>query len=598
MKAKITKIISAFLCMVIVFSICCTGSAAAENKSEAITAMSIKDDDYVPTLKTFVEYVSDPLMWIESLQLLSGVFDGLSTPTSLDSFAANIMKVLYNVLNAVVEKLVQVICAFYPDPNEWEPIENYTGENFLQGRETYQTTAKQGNYWSLGYSSRSVLPEDAENGSYFIGRDLMNKKAIGVYDDQRIRVTVIDDNSGEGAVVLGAIDALGITSTDVRSIREGVSNYCKENNIKVASINITATHAHSVLDTQGVSTQFIYKFLGNMVNNELSLFEELPFLQAPTHFKEYFVKQSIIAVEEAFEDVESGSMYFAQIDASEYIKDKRGLVAKEDIPKIASLYFEPDSGSESTYIADISCHPTSFSASNGYIGSDYIYYLDEYIKENTGSNLLMIQGAVGQLSRDNVDPDTSEMDKYESMGAQTKLLGQRFGELIISAEYSQELDPILNARHKDIFISAENSILVLACEVKLVNNKVYKTGNKSGDVTMASEIGYLEFGHRVGFALFPGEFYPEVFWGDDIIGGTNWDGSDWPYNSLANSVDGIDVYAVSLANDAIGYVLTDNNFAFMGHILGDGIADETLSAGKHMGSFLVSNYLDLIDELK
>ena len=65
--------------------------------------------------------------------------------------------------------------------------------------------------------------------------------------------------------------------------------------------------------------------------------------------------------------MESGSLYYDSIDASEFIKDKRGLVSKEDIPEIASLYFVPDSGSEDTYIADITCHPTSFSASNGLV---------------------------------------------------------------------------------------------------------------------------------------------------------------------------------------------------------------------------------------
>ena len=115
---------------------------------------------------------------------------------------------------------------------------------------------------------------------------------------------------------------------------------------------------------------------------------------------------------------------------------------------------------------------------------------------------------------------------------------------------------------------------------------------------MASEIGYLEFGHKIGFAMFPGELYPEVFWGTGITNNTAWDGTEWQYDSLKNSVDGVDVYAISLANDATGYVLTDNNFAFMGHIIGDGIADEVLSAGKHIGSYLVGKYFDLIKEFE
>ena len=63
-------------------------------------------------------------------------------------------------------------------------------------------------------------------------------------------------------------------------------------------------------------------------------------------------------------------------------------------------------------------------------------------------------------------------------------------------------------------------------------------------------------------------------------------------------VDGVKTYAVSLTNDAIGYVLTDNNFAFMGHIIGEGIADETLSVGKHTGSYLVTEYYELLESLE
>lgn len=592
MKKSFTKIISLFLCLALVFSIGCTGVYATENVEE--TPIVETEQVEQSTLESFVDYVSDPMMWIESLSLLEGTFSGLSSDLS---FADNLMKVLYNVLNAVVEKLVQVICAFYPTPSNWESLADYDSDEvgFMDGRDTYQTSAADGSYWSLGYASRSLIPEDIDSGEYFLGRDLMNKEALGVYDDMRIRVAVVDDNSGEGAVVIGAIDCLGVTSTDVRSIRKGVKTYCEEQGIDVASINITATHAHSTLDTQGVSTQFFYKLAGNLINNELELVDELPFLEAPTYFKKYFVEQSIIAVEEAFEDVEKGKLYYSSIDCSDIVKDKRDLIAKEDLPEIASLYFVPDSGSEATYIADVTCHPTSFSASNNLVGSDYIYYLDEYIKEKTGSNLVMVQGAVGQISRD-IEADETGLTEYESKGAAARTLGRAFGEYIVNADYSEELAPVLNAVHREIVITPENSILVLACEVKLVNNRVFV--DEDGNALMPSEMGYLEFGNRVGFALFPAELYPEVFWGHEITGYTNWDGTEWPYESLATAVDGVDIYAVSLANDALGYVLTDNNFAFMGHIIGEGIADETLSVGKHMGSYLVSEYYAMIEEMK
>lgn len=575
MKNKVKRLLSVFMCLCLIFSFCSIGSFAQNKNSFSVQTSN-------------------------NTEAASGLaFFANADPTEFfDSMLSRLTKVMYNFLNVFTEKIVEAICSAYPDPSDWGGVDDIDSEFFLPGREKYQTSAQDGNYWSLGYASKSILPDNVTNGSYYIGRDLTNRKAIGVYDDQRIRVSVIDDNSGEGAVVLGVIDALGVTSTDVRSIRKGVLEYCEKNNIKVASINITSTHAHSVLDTQGVSTEFFYKLAGNFINNKYQIFDELPFLEAPTYFKEFFISRSIEAIEEAFENRESGKMYFGETDAGNFIRDKRGLIAKEDIPKIATLYFAPSNGGTATYISDISCHPTSFEANNLYVGSDYIYYLDRYIKEKTGANFMMVQGAVGQLSRDNIDVDTSAMSEYDAMGAITKKLGETFGQIIIDGDYSYELPPILNAKHKELFISPENSVLILACETKLVNNKVYRTGEGVRDVIIASEIGYLEFGHKIGFAMFPGELYPEVFWGTGITNNTAWDGTEWQYDSLKNSVDGVDVYAISLANDATGYVLTDNNFAFMGHIIGDGIADEVLSAGKHTGSYLVGKYFDLIKEFE
>ena len=523
--------------------------------------------------------------------------------TSVVSFAAetqgasvgeSIAKGFYNTLNKVVESLVSTICKIYPNPADWQPLSEYDGEEvgFMAGRETYQTEAADGAYWSLGYASRSVLPEDVDDAKYNLGRDLTNKIAQGVYDDQRIRVAVIDDNSGEGAVVLGAIDCLGVTSTDTRAIRKAVVEYCEEQGIKVASINISATHAHSALDTQGVSTGFATKLFLGFAYNIMGKTESVPGMETADYFKQYFVAQSIEAVKEAFADMESGKLYFDEIDFSEFIKDKRDLIAKEDIPATAALYFVPDSGSEATYITDITCHATSFSAGNGLVGSDYIYYMDQYIKEQTGANLVMVPGAVGQMSRE-IEVDTTGMTEWEDMGASAKALGTEFGKLVLAADFSEELAPVLNATHKEIFITPENSILVLACEIRLVNNKVFVDEN--GNALMPSEMGYVEFGNRFALALFPGELYPEVFWDDEITNGTTWDDATWNYDSLGNAVEGVAIYPVSITNDALGYVLTDNNFAFMGHIIGEEIADEVLSVGKHMGSFLVDEYYDMLD---
>lgn len=331
MKKSILKIISVILSIALVFSVGCTGVSAA-------------DTTELPSKEIIGETATDTA--ISGVQTIGGLFAGMEELDSGEAFLNNFLKVLYNMLNVLVEVLVQAIRVIYPDPANWKDVADHSTDAFLEGRNEYKTSADAGNFWSLGYSSRSLIPDDFESGKYYLGRDLMNKKAEGIYDDMRIRAAVLDDNSGDGAVVLAAIDSLGVTSTDVRAIRAGVLDYCKKNGIAVSSINVVSTHAHSALDTQGVSTEFFYKLFASSIQNLLGLEGNLPFMEAPAYFKQYFVEQSIIAINEAFDDMESGSLYYDTIDASEYIKDKRGLVSKEDIPEFASLYFVPDSGSE------------------------------------------------------------------------------------------------------------------------------------------------------------------------------------------------------------------------------------------------------------
>lgn len=582
MKKKFRKLISILVCLSLIITIGSTAVCAADG--EEVTAPTSTTQEQVTELAgELVSLTTDTV---------KGLFAGMAPLNSWDNFLDNVMKVLYNLLNVIVEVLVKSICTVYPNPSDWKQMAD-NNEIILKGDDIYRTAAAQGSRWSLGYASRSLVPEDIDSGKYNLGRDLNNKPAKGVYDDMRIRVSVIDDNSGDGASVFGAIDCLGVTAADVRSIRKGVLDYCAKKGFDVSTVDISATHCHSALDTQGVSTQFFYKLFANFFNNFFGIFTELPGLESATYFKNYFIEQSILAVEEAFADVEDGRLFYDVIDSSAYVKDKRHLVAPEKLPPIVALKFVPDSGSEDTYICNITCHPTSFSANNGLVTGDYIYYADKYIKEQTGANLIIVQGALGQVSRE-IDVDYTGLTEYEQMSAQSDYLGKLVGADVIGAAYTKELAPILNVRHEELMIYPENSILTLACEIKLVNNPVYYTDK---GCAISSEIGYMEFGHEVGFAMFPGELYPETFWGgSELIGDVNWDGTQWPYPSLHNSVDGVKVYPISLCDDATGYVVTDNNFAFMGHIIGDGVADEVLSVGKHEGSYLVSNYLELVED--
>lgn len=513
------------------------------------------------------------------------------------------MKTAYNALSLITNWLVGLICSFYPDPVDWKDIDEFDASVYTNGSDEYQTAVADGAYWSLGYSSNSIIPDDFAPGKYNIGRDLNNRYANYVYDDQRTRAVALDDNSGNGITVFCAIDTLGVTSTDAITIRQGVLDYAAEHNLNIAAVNVTATHSHSALDTQGVATSSVYKIFANGIANLASPFfgnDILPGLDAASYFKAYFIEKSIYTIVEALNTMEKGSLSYTTIDDSEYVMDKRGLIDAQDIPEIVSIYFEPDDTTkDSTYIIDISCHPTSFSASNLAVSSDYIYYLDNYLRENANANMILMQGALGQLSRQNIEADTTELTEEEAKGAETKALGEIFGKMIadVDTDTYTPLDPIINTKSTQIFVSPTNYILLLACKSRLVNNAVYRTGEGTTDVCMPTELNYVEFGGKMAFAMFPVELYPEVFWGNEIIDYASWDGSSWDYPAVPTMINGIDLYCVSLANDALGYVVCDNYWAFMGHIIGDEVADETLSIGKNTASQMINSFAVIANEV-
>ena len=80
---------------------------------------------------------------------------------------------------------------------------------------------------------------------------------------------------------------------------------------------------------------------------------------------------------------------------------------------------------------------------------------------------------------------------------------------------------------------------------------------------MVSEMSYIEIGTEdFGFAigLMPGELAPELAWGGTMKADTAWNGVDFEHEPMANEVGYRQLIICSQANDAIGYILPDNDY--------------------------------------
>ena len=160
-------------------------------------------------------------------------------------------RIFYEILNKLVYVLVSGIMSIYADPADWKWAKDYTADGFMDGRDNYQTEAGANNKWSLGYASASLVPDDLTEQKYYIGRDLTERIAQGVYDDMRIRSVAMDDNSGNGIVVYAAVDTLGVTNADTISIRKGVLAWAEENGIEVAEYEDGVKFVANFSETDG-----------------------------------------------------------------------------------------------------------------------------------------------------------------------------------------------------------------------------------------------------------------------------------------------------------------------------------------------------------
>lgn len=536
----------------------------------------------------------------------SMLFTALCLPSSakstqsVDSTKATASeKLLWNGINAFATALLRTMCFFYPNPH-FESYDKYAPEKIgiLSGRETFRTAPADDAQWQLGYARESLIPADFKAGKYYMGRKLnivsfqSDAKATDILDDQFCRAVAIHDGTSDGAVAIAVIDGIGVTSTEIREIRKQVMNKLGEN--AFSSINISATHCHSVIDTQGVSSSFLQHLIGAPLFNILNL--EIPGTKSERDFKEVLVAQSVKAICCAYENMTDGEMYYTTIDGSEYIYDKKEPIVPE-CSNIASLRFAPnDERVHGTYMVNMTAHPTSFSYRNTTISSDYPYYMDMEFNAN-GYNFILLTGAIGQIGRntDSIVVPEDNTDPYYTV----KAYGKALADLILAntGKEEEKLPPVLNAKHDDFNISCSNYLLVLALKCRLVNNRAYRTGLSPNNCVLPTEVGYIELGNRVGFGLFPAELYPEVYWGHAFDGDKSWDGTDWQYNG-ENSMshmnrDGVDMYPICFANDYIGYVVPDNDFAFIAHE-----PDELLSIGKNTASTIIKAFESLMADVK
>lgn len=496
----------------------------------------------------------------------------------------------YIFLDKIISGLVSGISAMIATPR-WPQKSEFKSENFYPGyaKDEYKLEAGEDDCWNIGYSNASILTgnEVGGDGDYYVGGSLSitKKLATSQLDDQKVRTIAISD--GRGISIFSAIDCFGFSSTDVKVIRKMFAEYAESEGLDIVSINISALHQHSCVDTFGMNGDIIDALFFSSFRTLTG--QELPGGKNKDYMNNLY-KVTFNTMKEAVNNMEAGSLYYGSVDVSDYIRDKRDpQVYDKNMNRFRFVPF--DETSKEIWIANAGIHCVGHGAGGTDLTGDYPYYMEKYINENYDADLFYILGAQLAITSKgdalNLDPELDASDETYSM----RMLGERFAQLMNSIDNEVEVEPIFNISYTQTFVEIENKIFILAAKGGLLSADVYKDGLFK--TVVATEVGYAEFGKDIAVSIIPGELAPEIAFGGAETAETSWYGKDWEYPSFQSLTPEKKLIVFGLTNDQIGYLLTSNNWH---SILTEN--EEIVSCGQHAGETITQAYIDLIKEIK
>lgn len=501
--------------------------------------------------------------------------------------ASKAERVVFDALDVVINALIKGLASFFPTPKYWFDKGEVPG--FMEGTKEFLDKSQAGTAWSLGYDSRSLLPENKEEviGKYYVAGTIGfdGKLATGVEDDLLVRTVALNDSTGRGTAVFAVLDSYGLSLSDVREIRTRLADWAKENGIN--SITVSVLHQHSAVDTFGMNGDIFRMVLLNPARTFFGL--EVENGKSDEYMENLFNK-TVDSIKASFANMTEGELFYGTADASKYIYDKRQPYVND--PNFNRLRFVPADGSKETWLVTSQIHCVGNGASGTLITGDYPYYAEQVINDY-GANVLFIMGAEQCNTQEKNEDTVIDFTEQEVSIENTVGFGKAIAKELTEIETETEVSPLLNIRYKEVLMPLTNPVLILAGKASLFENivRIQKT-----DYFVLTEIGYMEMGDDLAFAIVPGELAPELAYGGCLSAEYSWSGEDWKYPSMQDIVtatgSGRTLHVIGLANDQIGYIVPDNDYMSMIHE--DSKSIEFVSLGKNTASTLIKEFEALV----
>ena len=542
--------------------------------------------------------------------------------------------------------VVQALANSLKDGNDFIKPQAYVTENFFEGTGEFLKKPAKKARWSLGYANINLTPLDYAKRNYYMGGYISPDNKFQnlieeVVDDMQGRAIAIDDGSGRGVSVFCTIDCIGTTNADIRVIRRKFKEKFEKlfPDKAIASVNVCSTHTHSCVDTEGIWTDFPGKLIRNFRKNRKG--KGVLERGADEQYMRFLCDGVSDTLIKAVADMCEGELYIAQKDITEdYFSNRNRPSAPSIVTDMTRLTFKPDNKEKTpTMIVNLPAHPdcaglpvSDEEGSGRRLSGDYVHYMGEIINK-AGYNFMFFNGAICAIYMER--EKSNDGIQFEHRYEQSARFGREVGrmalsltkslneikkdkilynekeivsDMALSAQFGgkytlwcegwepvkeKKVKPLLNIRIAEVKIPINNPVMALAGKLKLANFKVITEGKNKYSVY--SEIGYIEFGEELKVAMVPGEFCCDLLTGGASLFA---DGAvshkDFGYPSV-REIFGEDTIAFGLANDAIGYIVPDNDYT-----MGDPANHyhELVSLGNETGSSVMKGFMDMAKKLE
>ncbi len=560
------------------------------------------------------------------------VFSVTATPVYAIDFESSsdpTTKAIARVVGTVFENIVNVLNLFMKENDKFVDENEYVYDNFYEGTADFIDEAEEGAEWSLGQSSASLVPENWEDYDLFCGgfiseQNFFTNDVREILDDMKVRVIALNDGSGRGTAVFATIDSIGVSNGDIRHIRGLLSEFAARNQLN--SINLFATHTHSGVDTQGLWTDIFRKWPKNIFSAFTGFIETEQ--GTDPEYMDFLYSKVCEAITQAVESMTEGTMTFARKDiGAKYFSNKNRPSTSSLDTELKRFVFTPyDATVTPTIILNMSAHPdvvglaTEDDPTKGHgISGDYIYYIGETIN-NAGYNFMFFNGAIAGIYIGRISaPAEKRVDIAANYGREIgkMVLGMTMTEseiladdYLMSLNFSEEeiegynyvpwyegwvpaqeapVDPILNIKLAQVEVHVTNPVIKAAGKLGVVNYLIKKS---AGEYYVTTEIGYMEMGKDIRIAFVPGEICTDLVYGGDALTAEGSVKNEEYAGQTLCEIFGDDVIVFGLANDAVGYIVPENDYCMA---LAFGHYQELLSLGEKEATVMFEAYENILN---